>query len=137
MAEVAKTGTPSVSTPFPGKEHFIVGLLAGEAIAAADACFINTDGLVYKADGSAADAEARVAGFAMTPASQGEAVTLGHGIMFGYGPNVAGTPVAAGAQLFLSGTVDGGLADAASVGGTTPIAYAVGDGRIYARGNWS
>ncbi len=36
-----------------------------------------------------------------------------------------------GAQLYLSGTVAGGLADTASTGGTTPIAFVVdSDGRI-------
>jgi len=137
MAEVSKTGTPTISTPDPGYEHGITGLLAGEAIAGGDACYIKaSDGFVYKATGAAANEAARVAGFAATPASTGYAVTLFHGVNFGYGPNVAGTPVAGGTPLFLSGTVAGGLADAASTGGTVAIAHALGDGRIYVSGNY-
>jgi len=136
MAEVTRTGTPTISTPFPGKEHFIVGLKAGEAIAGGDALNIRPDGLVWKATGAAANAGAVVCGFAAMAASVGESVTVARGLMIGYGPNVAGTPTAPGAPLFLSGTVAGGLADAASTGGTTAIAYAVGDGRIFAKSNW-
>lgn len=136
MAEVTRTGTPTISTPFPGKEHFIVGLKAGEAIAGGDAVYIKSDGLVWKATGAAANAAAVCVGFAAMAASVGEAVTVARGVMFGYGPNVAGTPTAAGAPLYLSGTAPGGLADAASTGGTAAIAYAVGDGRIFAKSNW-
>lgn len=137
MAEVSKTGTPTISTATPGPEHYISGLLAGEAIAGGDACYIKAaDGKVYKATGAAANEAARVAGIAATAASLGEAVTLFHGVMFGYGPNVTGTPSSPGAPLYLSGTVAGGLADAASTGGTVAIAHVIGDGRIFFRGNY-
>lgn len=137
MAEVSKTGTPSLSTPDPGYEHGITGLVAGEAIAGGDACYIKaSDGAVYKATGAAANEAARVVGFAAKAASLGEAVTLFHHVNFGYGPNITGTAVAGGVPLYLSGTVAGGLADAASTGGTAPIAFAYGDGRIFAKGNY-
>lgn len=136
MAEVTKTGTPSISTPFPGKEHFIVGLLAGEAIAGGDAVYVKSDGLIWKATGAAANAAAVVCGFACMAASVGEAVTVARQMHMQYGPNVSGTPSTPGAPLYLSGTVAGGLADAASTGGTAPIAYVIGDGRIYLKSNW-
>lgn len=137
MAEVTRTGTPTVSTPYPGKEHFVVGLLAGEAIAGGDACYIKSDGKVWKATGAAANAAAKVMGFATKAADAGEAVTLAHHLNIAYGPNVTGTPSEEGAELFLSGTVPGGLADAASTGGTAAIAVVLDlDGRIYAKGNY-
>lgn len=136
MAEVSKTGTPTLSTAVPSSEHQITGLVAGEALAGGDAVFIHTDGLVYQADGSAFDAEAVVVGFVATACSANEACTIYFGVNFGYGPHVSGTPVDPGAPLYLSGTVPGGLADAPSTGGVAPIAFAIGDGRIYARGNW-
>ncbi len=137
MAEVTKTGTPSVCTSHPGAEHQITGLLAGAALAAGDAVYIDVDGTVKLATGAAATAPARVMGFASKPASVGEACTIHRGVHYAYGPKVAGTAVVAGTPLYLSGTVPGGLADAASVGGTTIIAVVLDtDGRILAKGNY-
>jgi hypothetical protein len=56
----------------------------------------------------------------------GEAITLFFSITMRYGAGL--TP---GARYFLSGTVTGGLADAASTGGTAPVAFAVDATRIY------
>jgi hypothetical protein len=95
-------------------------IYAGEALDLVSACRIHTDGLIYMADGSAADAEARFIG--MTPKSylSGEAVTLyGIGARFRYATGM--TP---GARLFLSAT-DGRLDDAATTGGTLCIAIAL------------
>ena len=115
----------------------IVGLYAGEAIAGGDACYVKAaDNMVYLGLGDD-ETTALIAGFAAMPASMGEAVTLLHGVMFGYGPKVSSTDMAGGKPLYLSGTVDGGLADAASAAGTAPIAFTTGDGRIYALGNWA
>lgn len=138
MAEVTKTGTPSICTPYPAKEHLITGLIAGESLAAADAVYIKAaDGLVWKATGAANDALARVVGFVTKAASVGEACTIAHHVNFAYGPNVSGTASAPGAPLFLSGTVAGGLADAASTGGLLAIAVVLDtDGRIWAKGNY-
>jgi hypothetical protein len=133
MAEVSKGVTPSLSTPVPRPPDLIVGLIAGEDIAAGDAVYLKNDGKIWKATGAAANAAAKVIGFATGAAKTGEAVTVARvnsGIMFGYKPQVSGTDVAAGTALYLSGTVPGGLADAASTGGTAPIAIAIGDGRI-------
>lgn len=125
MAELAKSGVPSLSTTLPCPAHSISGLLAGEAIAAGDACYIATTGLVMRSTGAAATAPAKVRGFAAKAASINEAVTLYHDVNFYYG--AAMTP---GTPYFLSGTVAGGLADAASTGGTAPVAYAVDATRL-------
>ena len=126
MAEIAKSGTPSIATVNPCSAHRLTGLLAGEAIAAGDACRIHTDGKVYKATGAAADASARVNGWAAGAAASGESVTLYHDVNYHYGAAlVPGTP------YYLSGTVAGGIADAASTGGTVPIAFAMDATRIH------
>ena len=130
MAEITKATvtrngvavpTASLSSLVPGQDKTIVGLVAGEAIAAGDACYIKSDGKVWLATGSAATAPARARGVAMGGAAVNEPVTLIEGVNVG-GYALGMTP---GADLFLSGTVPGGLADAASVGGTSPIAFAV------------
>lgn len=127
MAEIAKSGTPSYSSIAPPQSSTIVGLLAGEAIAAGDACRINAaDGRVYRASGAAANANARVSGFAAVAApAAGDPVTLlcDGNINYGSGLTI-------GALYYLSGTVAGGLADVASVGGTKAIAYAVDATRV-------
>jgi predicted RecA/RadA family phage recombinase len=133
MAEVTKGVIPSLSTPAASPPDLISGLLAGEDIAAGDAVYLKNDGKIWKATGAAANAAAKCIGFAVKAASAGEAVTVARvnsGIMIGYHPKVGGSDVAAGTPLYLSGTVAGGLADAASTGGTAPIAIAIGDGRI-------
>lgn len=133
MAEISKTGVPSPSNPLAVSDNSITGLKAGEAIAAGDACYVKaSDGLVYKATGAAANAAAKVRGFAAKAADAGFAVTLlTKGVHIAYGPNTSGTSTAAGTDLYLSGTVAGGLADAASTGGTVPVAWVIDtDGRI-------
>ncbi|MDQ3168370.1 MAG: hypothetical protein M3P94_06955 [Chloroflexota bacterium] len=138
MAEVTKTGVPSVCTAHPGAEHQITGLYAATALAAGDAVYISaTTGKATLATGAAAGAAARVVGFVSKPASADEACTIHRGVHYAYGPKVAGVAVAPGTELFLSGTVPGGLADAASVGGTVVIAVVIDtDGRIIAKGNY-
>lgn len=125
MAEIAKSGTPSLSSTLPAINDKISGLLAGEDLAAGDACRVNASGAVVRASGAAANANARVRGFVATAAKSGEAVTLVFNVQMRYGAGL--TP---GADLYLSGTVLGGLADLASTGGTTPIAFAVDATRI-------
>lgn len=129
MTAVAKSGTPSISTPLVSPEQRLSGLLAGEAIAAGDACYINsTDGKLYRSTGAAANAAAQVDGFAATSAAIGEALSIYFGINFRYGTGL--TP---GTSLFLSGTTAGGLDTAASTGGTVVIARTMDDTRIYVR----
>jgi hypothetical protein len=126
MADIAKSGTPSVSTIGldPGSQK-LPTLLAGENIAAGDACYVKNDGLIWRSTGAAANAAAIVRGFAPTKANSGEALTLVHNCVFNYGSGL--TP---GADYYLSGATAGALADAASTGGTGKIAYAIDATRI-------
>lgn len=124
MAEISKSGTPSLASLTTQVES-ISGLFAGEALGPFDACYINADGKVYKASGAAANAAAKVRGFAAQAVGIGEAITLYTNPRVRYG--AALTP---GIQLFLSGTVAGGLADAASTGGTGIVGFAVDATRV-------
>jgi hypothetical protein len=128
---VTRTGKPSPCTPFPEPAHRLSGLVAGEAIAAGDVVYIkSSDGKVWLATGAANNEAADALGMAPAAASVGEAVSVYWACRFNYGPNVAGTATLPGRPLFLSGTVPGGLADAASVGGLLPFAIALDNGRI-------
>jgi len=124
MAAVAKSGTPSISTINPPNNTKLAGLLAGEAIAAGDLCYVKSDGKVWKANGTSANAAARHAGVAATSAPVGEAVTLYHDVDFRYGASL--TP---GALVYLS-TTAGLLEDAATTGGANAAGYCVDDTRI-------
>jgi hypothetical protein len=125
MATVAKSGTPSLATTVPCPAHTISGLYAGEALAAGDLAYIKaSDGKVYKSDGSAADAEAKVDGMVLQAAPIGEAVSLYFDVTVRYGAGM--TP---GARLYLSAT-DGLIDDAATTGGTAPIGFVVDATRI-------
>ncbi len=126
MAEISKTGIPSLASQTPPANNKITGLLAGEDIAAGDACRIDTAGRVLRASGAAAGVNAQVRGYAQVAAKTGEAVSLYFGIIMRYASAL--TP---GANLFLSGTVPGGLADAASVGGVAPIGFVVDAARVH------
>ncbi|MGI9061604.1 MAG: hypothetical protein ACR2H5_23855 [Ktedonobacteraceae bacterium] len=127
MAEIAKSGVPSLSSIGldPGTQK-LPPLYTGEAIAAGDACYIKNDGTIWRSTGAAVAAAAKVRGFAPTKANVGEVLTLVKEIWFAYG--AALTP---GADYYLSGTVVGGIADAASTGGTAPIGYAIDATRVY------
>lgn len=98
----------------------ISGLLAGENIEPAQPCYIKSDGTVWLANGTAADALAKVRGFATRSTRAGQPVTLyGRGARFRYA-----TAMTPGIDLFLF-TTAGTLGDAATTGGTVPIAFAV------------
>jgi hypothetical protein len=126
---VGSTPVPGVSlaTTEPGYEHAITGLLAGETIAAGDACYIKaSDGRIWRSTGAAANAAAVVDGFAAENCTAGEALTLYRGVHFNY----SGGLLTPGTSYYLSGTVAGGIADAASTGGTTVIARAMDASRV-------
>ena len=126
MAEISKSGTPSICTATPCPAHTVAnGITAGEAIAAGDACYIKNDGKAWKATGAAANAAAKVDGFAAKAAAVNGAVTLYTDLEWHYGSGL--TP---GTALFLSGTVAGGVADAASTGGTGVIGRVVDANRV-------
>jgi len=126
MAAVAKSGTPSLATRLPDVSCQVgSGLVAGVAIAAWDACYIHTDGTVLLSSGAAANAAAKVRGFAAHAAAIGEPVTLLHNVDVRYGAGL--TP---GADLFLSAATAGALSDTATTGGTAPIGHVVDATRI-------
>jgi hypothetical protein len=125
MATIAKSGTPSLASVLPPQSQQISGLKAGEAIAAGDPCYIKTDGLVWLSTGAAANAAAKVDGFAAEASAVGEAVTLFFDVNFRYGAGM--TP---GTRVYLGATA-AVLADATSTGGTAPIGFVVDATRIH------
>jgi hypothetical protein len=128
MAEITR-GTVSLATVEPGYEHQINGVLAGETLVKGDLVYLkDADGRAWKATGAAANEAARARGMVLTSAVAGDGVTIMRGIVVNYG-----TALGEGVPLYLSGTVAGGLADAASTGGTVEIAYAVDTTRIYVK----
>ncbi len=131
MAAVAKSGTPSLCTAVPPASCQTFKGKAGEAITAGDACYVKSDGKAWLATGAAANAAAKVVGFAAGPADAGEAVTLYADLSMHYG--AAMTP---GAVYYLSGTVAGALDTVASTGGTKPIATALDATRIRVAASW-
>lgn len=120
MATVTRSTSASMDASTGMFAAQITGLIAGEALDLVSACRIHSDGKVYMADGSAADAEARFIGMTARAVSADEPVTLfGIGARFRYGSSL--TP---DARLFLSAT-DGRLDDAATTGGTLCIALVI------------
>lgn len=126
MAEISKSGTPSLSTPLPCAAHRPTGLVAGEDVAAGDFVYVKNDGKVWRASGAAANAAALTIGVAAAAAKAGEAITPLHGIYLNYG-----AALVPGTRYYLSATVAGGIADAATTGGTVPAAYAWDATQIY------
>lgn len=125
MADIAKSGTPSLASVLPPANHRISGLLAGEAIAAWDACYIKSDGKIWRSNGTSANAAAKCDGFAFAASAVGEAVTLYFGVNAQYGAGM--TP---GARLYVSATA-GALSDAATTGGTAPVGFVVDATRVH------
>lgn len=126
MAALSKSGTPSMSTVLPCNGHKTPGgLVAGEAIAAGDACYIKSDGKAWKAIGTAA-VSSIVAGFAAVAAAAGEGVTLLRDVCMHYAAGM--TP---GTPYYVSGSVAGGLDTAASTYGVVPVARAFDATRLH------
>lgn len=126
MALITKSGTPSLATALPCAASQVgSGLLAGEAIAAGDACYIKgSDGKVWRSNGTADNEAAHCDGFAAKAAAVGEAVTLYTDVEFHYGAGL--TPGVA----YYVGATAGRLDSAATTGGRTPVAFAVTATRI-------
>lgn len=125
MATIAKSGVPSLASVLPPQNNSIPGLLAGEAIAAGDACYIATDGTIMRSNGTSANAAAKFRGVALVGASAGQPVTLWHNVKLRYGAGL--TP---GTDVYVAATA-GAIADTASTGGTTPIGYVVDVTKIH------
>lgn len=126
MANLVKSGTPSLSDILPQPANRLSELLAGVAIAAGDLCRIHAaDGTVRLSNGTANDALAQYDGVALKAAAVGEAVTLGRGVTMRWGSGL--TP---GARYYVSATA-GAISDAATTGGLLPVAHAVNATEIY------
>ena len=120
MAAIAKSGTPSISTLAPPNTcRRGSGLIAGEDLGAGDACYIKSDGKVWRSTGAAANAAAQVDGYAEADVKSGRPVQLYEGVDWNYGSGM--TP---GTKVFLSGTTPGGIDTVASTGGTGQIGRA-------------
>jgi len=125
MAEIVKSTTsiPSLATVRPDNADRLQGdLLAGENLGACDATRIASDGKVYKSSGAAANSNAAIHGWVGRPAKTGQPTTIYRNVVFSYPSTPAIIP---GKNYFLSGTVAGGIADAASTGGLVPCAVGV------------
>jgi hypothetical protein len=137
MAELDAAINPSLASSLPSPSQQIVGLVCGEAIANGDFVYIKgSDGRVYKATGAAANEAALVVGIVFIGNGIGEPVTIWHHVNASYTPAVSATAKAPGVPLYLSGTNAGRLADAASTGGLTPIAFVIDTQRIFVKGNY-
>lgn len=118
MGAFLKTIQPSLATKLPCGGHRTSGkLYAGEALAAGNPCYIKNDGLVYNSNGTAADAAAKVDGWATVDYAAGMPVTLYFNVHLAYGPSTA----TSGQRLFVSATVNQ-LDTAATTGGTAAVA---------------
>jgi hypothetical protein len=125
MATLTKSGTPSPCSMLIQDANKITKP-AGEAIAAGDMVYVKSDDKLWKANGTAANALALSVGMAtVAQATAGEPVTAAFGVQFHYGSGL--TP---GARYYVSNTA-GALDDAATIGGTVAVAYAVDATRIF------
>ena len=111
MSEIAKRRVPSVGSVLMLGSHRIDGAPAGEAIASGDACYVDAAGRVRRSLGAAGGEAADVRGFDVTM-RYGEDLPLD-------------------ASLYLSGTVQGGLADAPTPGGARQVAHVVDAAHIH------
>src|SRR5712691_6084324 len=93
-------GTAVSDLPYDPGSCKISGLVAGEALAAGDACYVSAAGTVFRSTGAAANAAAKVDGFCVMGAASGAAVVLIFNCCLTYGSAL--TP---GTRYFLSGTV--------------------------------
>lgn len=124
MADLVKSGTPSLSTVTPCPAHHISGLVAGESVAAGDLCYVKSDGKVWRSIGTAANAAAKCDGMALQAAAVGDGCSVYFDVNVRYGATL--TP---GARYYV-GAAAGALADAATTGGTGPVAFAIDATRI-------
>jgi hypothetical protein len=121
MATVTRSGASYDASTTVFALH-LAGLLAGEALSAGDACYIKSDGKVWKSNGTAVNAAAAFIGLAAGDTDSGEAVTVvGIGSRWKYDKAGSLTP---GAKYYVSATA-GRLDTAATTGGLVAVAEAV------------
>jgi hypothetical protein len=126
VAEITKVAKPSLCSILPDEQ--VTGLIAGEALDYFALVYIKTsDGKVYNATGAANTAPATVRGIVPGKHATGDKDVT---IYFGSVTVNYATGLTAGTNYFLSGTNAGGLADAASTGGLTVIAFSIDTTRI-------
>lgn len=125
MATLTASGTPSLATVLPCRAHDISGKLAGEALAAGDLVYIKSDGLLWKSNGTSANAAAQCAGMVLVATAVGEAASVYFDVAIRY----AAGSLTPGKQLFVSATA-GKIDDAATTGGTAPIGVVLDATRI-------
>jgi hypothetical protein len=120
MAAFARTVTPSLVDNTVCDAHRLPPLTAGEALIPGP-CYIKSDGTVWQSNGTAANAAAKVHGWATKAyPNVGGAVTLYVDVSLAWGPSTA-TP---GATLYLS-TTKGELDTATTTGDSVGIAKVV------------
>jgi hypothetical protein len=125
MADIAKSGTPSLATlnPPPANQRT---LPAAADIAAGDMVYINSSGQFALCNGTSANAAANWWGMAARAAKSGRPVTAVHGVEFRYGASLT-----IAARYYLSAATAGALADTATTGGDVPTAFATGVDTIF------
>lgn len=120
MALFARTVTPSLASNTPCDAHRLPPAIVGEALIPGP-CYIKSDGTVWQSTGAAANAAAKVDGWAIKAyPNVGGAVTLYTDVDISWGPSTA-TP---GAKLYLSAT-KGELDTATTTGDSAGIAKVV------------
>lgn len=120
MALITRASDASMDVSTGQLAPQITGLLAGQDLDVAAPCHIESDGKVYMANATAANADAQVDGFTPRAVKSGQPVTLfGPGTRFSYGSSL--TP---GAILYL-GATDGRLDGAATTGDATGVARVI------------
>lgn len=126
MAAITKSANVSLDTDSGMRAGHVGFLLAGEAIAKGDMCYIKgADGKVYRSINTAANEAAMCHGLAPDAAAAGEAVSLySSPAIWEYSTGL--TP---GVAVFL-GAVAGGLDTAAGTGHPLPVGHVVDAQRI-------
>jgi hypothetical protein len=128
MAEITRAAKgASLASITPPHSNTLPALFAGTALVQYDACYIKSDGLVYPSSGAAANAAAKVRGFAARKYAAAEPVTLVFGIEVQY----ADATMTPGNDLYASATVNGGLVTTSTTGGTSPVGFAVTSSRAF------
>lgn len=124
MAEITKsTLGVDLTTPIPGDTNRTPPLTAGEALARGDLCAVRSDGKAWRTDGTVTGVfgtTAQVDGICLKQTPVGEKVSLYFEVDVAYAAGL--TP---GTFLYASGTVKGGMADAAVAQNPEPC------GRVY------
>ena len=123
MSVVTRASDAHIDANTAAKAAHIAGdLEAGEDLAACDFCYIKgSDGKVYKADGTAANEKARLAGVTPKAVKSGQVVDLlGAPLRMRY----ASSGLTPGALLYLAATA-GGLDTATTTGDAVGVAQAI------------